>query len=543
MLGAGRQPQGEIDFDALVPDAVQLLRGGGAACVDGAGDEVRDRLLSGFRHILVDEYQDIDQAQYDLISASAGRTLSDPDQKLSILAVGDDDQNNYTFRGTNVRFIRQFQQDYHAGVHHLVENYRSTANIIAASNQLIAGNQDRMKTEHPICIDHRRGLNPAGGDFGRCDGVVRGRVQCVSVNSPGAMASAVIEEIQRLRRLGVQDWSRMAVIAATHQQLSQVRAIAEREGIPIRWVAGRDLMPSITSVREVHRFLREIVRLGGSFMGVGDLRAILGDLFPDEVASGEPWVGFLSRQLVAWSVESHGASAPVSEVLEFFYESCADARRQGEFGEGVTLSTIHAAKGTEFDHVLLVGSWGAGRVEPRREEARRMLYVGMTRARETLSIFESPTPDGSLVDALEGPGVFRRSHSGVAFPGAMVAYESLGLDGIYLGYPSYFPAYHPIHSALQALRHGSPLSLRKKPDGHLVLCDLTDVVVARLSGVAETRWRPRLASVRTFRVIARVHRWFDAANASETQGRTPEVSEWYVPVVELVCETAAASAE
>jgi len=64
---------------------------------------------------------------------------------------------------TNVRFIRQFQQDYHAGVHHLVENYRSTANIIAASNQLIAGNQDRMKTEHPICIDHRRGLNPAGG--------------------------------------------------------------------------------------------------------------------------------------------------------------------------------------------------------------------------------------------------------------------------------------------------------------------------------------------------------------------------------------------
>ena len=66
-------------------------------------DEVRDRLLAGFQYILVDEYQDIDEPQYEMISAIAGRTLEDADLKLSILAVGDDDQNIYTFRGANVR--------------------------------------------------------------------------------------------------------------------------------------------------------------------------------------------------------------------------------------------------------------------------------------------------------------------------------------------------------------------------------------------------------------------------------------------------------
>ena len=125
-----------IDFDALITDAVKLLRG--ERTPPGLeADEVRDRLLAGFQHILVDEYQDIDQPQYDMISAIAGRTLEDPDLKLSILAVGDDDQNIYAFRGTNVEFIRRFQQDYDAEVHYLVENYRSTRYIIEAANRLM----------------------------------------------------------------------------------------------------------------------------------------------------------------------------------------------------------------------------------------------------------------------------------------------------------------------------------------------------------------------------------------------------------------------
>jgi ATP-dependent DNA helicase RecQ len=212
--------------------------------------------LAGFQHILVDEYQDIDQPQYEMISAIAGKTLDDPDLKLSILAVGDDDQNIYAFRGTNVEFIRRFQQDYDAEVHYLVENYRSTRHIIEAANRLIAGNVDRMKTEHPIRIDRHRQMLPAGGEFGQRDAATRGKVQLIRVRDGGAQAEAVIAEVQRLRQLGVKDCSQVGVLSSTHRELAQVRKLMEAAQIPIRWVAQRDKMVPLHQIREIRRFLR-----------------------------------------------------------------------------------------------------------------------------------------------------------------------------------------------------------------------------------------------------------------------------------------------
>lgn len=104
------RPSAATDLQHVIPKAVRLLKGETvlAGCEP---DEIRDRLLAGFQHILVDEYQDIDGNQYELISAIAGRTLKDSDGRLSILAVGDDDQNIYGFRGANVQFIRRFHED------------------------------------------------------------------------------------------------------------------------------------------------------------------------------------------------------------------------------------------------------------------------------------------------------------------------------------------------------------------------------------------------------------------------------------------------
>jgi ATP-dependent DNA helicase RecQ len=102
----------------------------------------------------VDEYQDIDDEQYRLVSALAGRTRAEG--KLTLLAVGDDDQNIYAFRGASLAYIHRFREDYRARVHDLVENYRSTAHIVAAANALIARNRERMKTDKAIRVDARR---------------------------------------------------------------------------------------------------------------------------------------------------------------------------------------------------------------------------------------------------------------------------------------------------------------------------------------------------------------------------------------------------
>ena len=80
--------------------------------------------------------------------------------------MGDDDQSIYGFRGANLEYIHRFRQDYQAEVDYLVENYRSTARIVAAANALIAHNRDRMKTDRPIRVDARRGQGPAWRPMG-----------------------------------------------------------------------------------------------------------------------------------------------------------------------------------------------------------------------------------------------------------------------------------------------------------------------------------------------------------------------------------------
>jgi ATP-dependent DNA helicase RecQ len=220
----------EPDFDELIQRAVDLLEGRSSA--GGDPDEVRDRLLRGYRFILVDEYQDIDALQYALVSALAGRTVREGEKKLSLMAVGDDDQNVYAFRKTSVEFIRRFREDYQAETVYLVENYRSTQHIITAANQVIAGAPNRMKTDHPIRINHARAGQPAGGRWERLDEVARGQVQLFRVPADrNVQAQLAMQEVERLRALDPgADWSQFAVIARTHATLEPIRAYASRRG-------------------------------------------------------------------------------------------------------------------------------------------------------------------------------------------------------------------------------------------------------------------------------------------------------------------------
>ena len=156
-----------------------MLRGEGLESDEA--DEQRERLLDGFRWILVDEYQDVDDEQYQLISALAGWTLTGGERKLTLFAVGDDDQNIYAYAGASVKYLRRFEEDYKANTVYLTQNYRSTGHIIAAANAWIASAHERMKSEHPIAIDRSRRRKPKGGDWESRDAVGRGRVQILRV--------------------------------------------------------------------------------------------------------------------------------------------------------------------------------------------------------------------------------------------------------------------------------------------------------------------------------------------------------------------------
>jgi ATP-dependent DNA helicase RecQ len=532
--GRTDRPGQEPDFDALITNAIRLLRGDTVP----AGlepDEVRDRLLAGYEHILVDEYQDIDEPQYEMISALAGRTLDDPELKLSLMAVGDDDQNIYAFRGANVEFIRRFQHDYEAEVHYLVENYRSTRLIIEAANQLIEANRDRMKTGQPIRIDRQRDWLAAGGDFERRDERSRGRVQVICVRDAAGQARAVLAEIRRLRELGVTDWQRLAVLSSTHRDLARVRTLAEREGIPIRWWAGRERLPPLHQVREIRRFLEREAARRSAFKRASDLKKTATEMFGHQ--GSNPWIRFLHQMLDAWETESQDAELPVQEALEFVYESCAESRREFSLGEGLTLGTVHAAKGAEFDHVLLIGPWPLKPDRTRQEEARRAFYVGMTRARQTLAVFDRFDVQPSLPGALTGSAIFRPEVDGLAEADeAMVEelnYTLLGLEDVHLGYPGHFKADHPVHGALARLEPGDNLTMRRMNGNGIGLLDQQGVCVARLSRKGAEAWMGRLDSVREVRLLGLVHRGADL-DADPTRSQRYLVSDWEIPLVEIV---------
>ncbi len=244
-------------FRNLLREATDLLEGKDLPPDEaGEADVRRERLLAGFRWVFVDEYQDIGPEEYALISALAGRTRSDDGEKLTLFAVGDDDQNIYSFKGASVRFIRRFKEDYGPHVAHLTQNYRSTRRIIEASNAVIAEARARMKREtQRIGINEARREEPPGGCWEEFDPEVGGRVQILPAGHDFArQAVAVVGELRRLAALDSEwNWSRCAVVAREWTLLDPVRAVCEEAEIPVQM--GSEHPSPFWRLRETREFV------------------------------------------------------------------------------------------------------------------------------------------------------------------------------------------------------------------------------------------------------------------------------------------------
>ena len=455
-------------LDQILDQAVALLQGKAApGGLDGEGDELRERLLAGYRYILVDEYQDIDQRQYDLISALAGRQTQDRDARLTLLAVGDDDQNIYTFRGTSNAFIHRFQQDYQATVEYLVENYRSTAHIVAAANELIAPHRQRMKTGHPIRINHSRKGDPPGGRWQRLDPSAQGRVQVLRV--PGdavGQAVVVMAELSRLKALDPGgNWSDFAVLARNRATLDPVRAWCHQNGVACR-VSERD-----GSGAKFHQ-TREACRLLDLLRNKPNRRRKAATLWRwfearfSDAQRANPWLVMLAQFIDELNCVWGDLSVPSGTLIDALYEFGTDAARS-EPGR-LTLSTVHSAKGREFRHVVILDS---GDWQDALDDERRLYYVGMTRARELLLMCESMRATNPFSPQLSDPGITRVPlPRDIERPEALAwRYVSLGLADVDLGFAGRRPAGDAIHRALERLDHDSALRA-VQTDQRIELC-------------------------------------------------------------------------
>ncbi|WP_019180000.1 ATP-dependent helicase [Microbacterium yannicii] len=221
-----------FDFDDLIAQTVFLFR---------AFPHVADVYRRRFRHILVDEYQDTNHAQYALIheltrpigsdaeplAGSGGMMIfdadpaDDPDKAgASLTVVGDSDQSIYAFRGADIRNISEFERDFPgAKVVLLEQNYRSTQNILSAANAVISHNFDRK--DKSLWTDVGEGEKIIG----------------FTGYSQHDEAQFVADEIEVLRRAGV-DYSQMAVFYRTNSQSRALEEIFIRSALPYKIMGG-----------------------------------------------------------------------------------------------------------------------------------------------------------------------------------------------------------------------------------------------------------------------------------------------------------------
>ncbi|MGO3361199.1 MAG: UvrD-helicase domain-containing protein [Corynebacterium sp.] len=197
-----------VDFDDLIGEVVGLLRNN-----PGVADHYRRR----FRHILVDEYQDTNHAQYVLVSTLVGEGTA----AAELCVVGDADQSIYAFRGATVRNIEEFERDYpHARTILLEQNYRSTQNILSAANAVISRNSGRRD----------KNLWTDSGDGSLIGGYV--------ADNEHDEARFIAQTIDELVDHGDARYGDIAVMYRTNNSSRVVEDILVRSGLPYKVVGG-----------------------------------------------------------------------------------------------------------------------------------------------------------------------------------------------------------------------------------------------------------------------------------------------------------------
>lgn len=415
---------GAMDFDDLLTVTVQLFNN---------FPDALSHYQQRFQHVLVDEYQDTNQAQNDIV-------LKLGDNHRNVFVVGDSDQSVYAFRGADIRNILEFEKAFpDTGVVVLDQNYRSTQTILDAANSVISNNYGRKPKE--LWTDK------SAGD----------KIVLYRADDEVDEAAWIIRELERLHGQGGLRWSDVAIF---YRANAQSRIIEERlagVSVPYRVVGGTRFYDR-REVKDALAYLRAVVNpadevslkrvLNVPKRGIGDSSVARLDQYANsngvpfnEALDNWPEVGIsgpakkglanfteLLRQLAnrvadgpaellqlalersgyieelrdERSIEAEGRLENLAELIGSAeqYETCDEFLEQVSLvsptdelddQSEVTLMTLHTAKGLEFPIVFVVGmedgifpSFMSLGDPDQLEEERRLAYVGITRAEEQL---------------------------------------------------------------------------------------------------------------------------------------------------------------
>jgi DNA helicase-2/ATP-dependent DNA helicase PcrA len=353
-----KEADGLIDFEDLLARAVELF--------ERDADALRV-VQARYRAFTVDEYQDVNLLQQALL----GLWLGDRDD---VCAVGDDYQAIYSFTGATPKHLLALPERYpHATIVRLEENYRSTPQVLALANRLVPKLGGAEKTLRAV---QRDGPEPEAKAFAE----------------PADEAAFVVERMRALRGDGV-PLEEMALLYRTNARSAVWEEALTRAEIPFQGAALLE--------REAARQLLKALRRVGAGPAAAAVRGAAIELGMLEHTPGRVGERELTRQADLKLLAELARRLPTDATIDDF-EDDVRARFGGGGARGVHLLTLHRAKGLEFDAVFLPKledrelPWKLARADGEIAEERRLLYVGMTRARKWLALTWSGRPSRFL---------------------------------------------------------------------------------------------------------------------------------------------------
>lgn len=300
--------------------------------------------------VVIDEAQDMDIHEYHLI-----QTLLNKNDDIRIIAVGDDDQNIYGFRGSNSAYMKSLLKRDGAKAYELVENFRSKANLVAYTNQYVTEIKDRMKT---LMITARQ------SDFGKIN-----IIEYASKN-------LVVPVVQKMTCDGIN--RNTCVLTWENNTALQLAGLFKKQGITARLIQERERV-AFRQIREI-RFFSTMLGIGETSYWIDENRWEYAKEQLEQCFSTSSQYA-MCRQAIEAFEKSNPKAKFASDWKMFLEESHMSDFFEGG-GEQVCVSTMHKSKGHEFDHVVIL----LDGFSPYSEDAKRVLYVAMTRAKKTLTI-------------------------------------------------------------------------------------------------------------------------------------------------------------
>lgn len=313
--------------------------------------------------LVIDEAQDMDAHEAALVHALMRRN-----EDMRVIAVGDDDQNIYEFRGSDSRHMRNFLDSYSATRYELLDNYRSKQHIVELSNRFADTIPGRMKT----CP-----LNAVQRESGAVT---------ITKHRSSHLETAIVEEILKTPRTGS-----VCILTATNEEALRVMGLLLRNKISAQLIQSNNGF-DLYNLAELRYFIKQ---LGSEHI---------------PVISEEVWSKAITALCTAYRTStvlpvclkllqtfaSVNRTLYRTDLLEFIHESGFEDFID-DSQNAVLVSTMHKAKGREFDKVYLM----LNRYDLRPEAAKRAVYVALTRAREELSVHYY----GSFMEGSPVPGV------------------------------------------------------------------------------------------------------------------------------------------